>query len=157
MGEIIRILFTPAPLRPSPWLLWSWVVLLAITPTLPWTDFVGHSHWDNVRWIPFEDFSLAPLALVDIAGNFTWFAVFGYLLHYRREDRSHASLKPAICIALGLSLLLEGFQVYCHNRIPSMTDVMCNGLGAAFGAFVASTHHPIPTPQGHTPVLADIE
>ncbi len=155
MGEIIRILFTPAPLKPRPWLLWAWVAFLIIAPTFPWTDFVGHSHWDNVRWIPFQDFSLAPSMLIDVAGNFSWFAIFGYLFHYRREDRASASIKPAIVLALALSLLLEGFQVFCHNRIPSMTDVFCNILGASLGAFIASTHHPIPTPQGHTLVLAD--
>jgi glycopeptide antibiotics resistance protein len=155
MGEIIRILFTPAPLKPRLWLLWAWVALLVITPTLPWTDFVGHSHWDNVQWIPFQDFRMAPTTLIDIVGNIGWFAIFGYLFHYRRDDRSVASLKPAILVALSLSLLLEGFQVFCHNRIPSMTDVTCNVLGAALGAFVASTHQPIPSPQGHTLVLAD--
>ena len=152
---IIRILFTPAPLRPRPWLLWAWVTLLIIVPTFPWSDFVGHSHWDKVRWIPFADFTFAPMMIVDVLGNFGWFAVFGYLFHYRKEDRSYASLKPAIATAFLLSLLLEGFQVFCHNRIPSMTDVTCNVLGAAFGSYLASTHQPTPTPQGHTLVLED--
>jgi len=155
MGETIRILFTPAPLRPQGWLLWAWVALLAVIPTWPWTDFVGHAHWDNVNWIPFWDFRFTPGMLVDIAGNFLWFAVFGYLFHYRRDDRSFASIKPAIWVAVSLSVFLEGFQVFCHHRIPSMTDVVCNVLGAGLGSFIASTHQPIPTPQGHTLVLAD--
>jgi glycopeptide antibiotics resistance protein len=155
MGEIIRILFTPAPLRPRPVLLWMWVFFLVITPTFPWSDFVGHSHWDKINWIPFRDFTFAPALLFDILGNFGWFAVFGYLFHYRHEDRAFASLKPAIMVAFGLSLLLEGFQVFCHNRFPSMTDVTCNVLGAALGSLIASRHQPIPTQQGHTLVLAD--
>lgn len=156
MGSgVIRILLTPAPLKPNPWLLWAWVTLLVIAPTFPWSDFVGHSHWDKVQWVPFADFTFTPKMFIDIVGNFGWFAVFGYLLHYRREDRSVASLKPTIFVALLLSLLLEGFQVFCHNRFPSMTDVTCNVLGAALGAFIVSTQQPIPTPQGHTLVLVD--
>jgi glycopeptide antibiotics resistance protein len=154
-AEVIRILFTPAPLRPKPWLLWGWVGLLILIPTFPWSDFVGHAHWDQVRWIPFEDFSLAPMTIVDVLGNFGWFAIFGYLLHYRKDDRSLASIQPAVVYSLLLTLLIEGFQVFCHNRIPSMTDVVCNVLGAAVGSGIARTHQPIPTRRGHTLVPVD--
>jgi len=154
-GKVIRILFTPAPLKPKSWLLWVWVSMLILIPTTPWSDFVGHSHWDKVQWIPFGEFSFTPKMIVDVVGNFGWFLILGYLLHYRREDRSNASIRPAVMFGLALSIVLECFQVYCHNRFPSMTDVTCNVLGTIVGAALAREHEPIPTRRGHTLVLVD--
>jgi glycopeptide antibiotics resistance protein len=154
-AKVIRIFFTPAPLKPKSLLLWWWVALLVTIPTFPLSDFVGHSHWDKVRWIPFQDFSFSAAILVDLVGNLGWFLVFGYLLQYRKEDRSIASIHSVVVTAAIVSLLLEGFQVYCHNRIPSMTDVVCNIVGATIGASVARTHRPTPILRGHNLVLED--
>ena len=77
--------------------------------------------------------------LTDVIGNALWFMLFGYLLHGRMNEMS-ASL-PAIptitVIAGGLSLSIEFFQVFCHNRIPAMTDVICNVIGAGLGGYAA--------------------
>lgn len=42
-----------------------------------------------------------------------------------------------IAITGGVSLSAELFQVFCHNRISSMTDVICNVLGAGLGGYAA--------------------
>lgn len=154
-AKVVHIYFTPAPLRPKAILLWGWVALLVTIPIFPLSNFVGHSHWDQVRWIPFQDFTLSMPFIVDLAGNLGWFLVFGYLLQYWKEDRSIVPIQRVVVTAAVISLLVEGFQVYCHNRIPSMTDVFCNIVGATIGASVARTHHPTPILRGHSLVLED--
>lgn len=152
---MIRIEVSPVPLRPKAWLVWFWFALLLATPTIPWSDFVGHPHWDNIRWSPFLDFSLTPRMLLDVVGNFAWFFCIGYLFMYRRDDRSTAPLKPVILAAAIASFTLEGYQVFCHNRIPSATDVVCNVVGATIGAWLAKRHQPTPIQPVRTLVLVD--
>jgi len=119
--------------------IWFLLVVLAIAPLFPLSNFVGHPHWDHVRWIPFQDFSLSRNMLKDVLGNTLWFMMFGYLLHYQLnwDSRSRWTIAMITVIASGISLSTELFQIFCHNRISSMTDVACNVLGAGLGGFVA--------------------
>ena len=118
-------------------MLWFWLALLFFIPLFPITNFVGHPHWEAIRWIPFEDISLTLDMLLDIIGNIGWFMIFGYLLHYWLAKGASAfrSIATVVLIAAGVSLLLELFQVFCHNRIPSMTDVVCDTVGGCLGAY----------------------
>lgn len=119
--------------------LWFLLAVLSITPLLPLSNFVGHPHWDHIRWIPFQNFSLSWNVLTDVIGNIFWFMMFGYLLYYQLNEGS-VSLWTIITITLvagGVSLSIEFFQVFCHNRIASMTDVICNVLGAGLGSYLA--------------------
>lgn len=77
--------------------------------------------------------------LKDIVGNTLWFMMLGYLLHYRLNKDSHAlrTIARITAIAGGISLSIEFFQVFCHNRIASITDVICNVLGAGLGGYLA--------------------
>ena len=122
--------------------IWILLVILAIAPLFPLSNFVGHPHWGQIRWIPFHDFSLSWSKLVDVVGNTLWFVVFGYLLYYQlnRNARSRLSLAMTIAIAGGVSLSAELFQVFCHHRISSITDVICNVLGAGLGGYAAEKH-----------------
>jgi glycopeptide antibiotics resistance protein len=112
-------------------LLLLWTTVIAGVTTLPWSDFTGHPHWDSVRWMPFFE---RPLKAADIVLNVILFVPFGYL---RMRTGSSASLaRRAVStgvLAIALSFSAEYFQVYCHNRIPSATDVCTNVLGACFG------------------------
>jgi glycopeptide antibiotics resistance protein len=120
-------------------MIWVLLLVLAVAPLFPLSNFVGHSHWDQVRWIPFQDFALSRKMLKDIIGNVLWFMVFGYLLHYQlnRVRRSRCTIATVTVIAGGISLSIEIFQVFCHIRISSMTDVVCNVLGAGLGGSLA--------------------
>lgn len=115
--------------------IWFLLVVLAIAPLFPVSNFVGHPHWSHVRWIPFQDFWLSRNMLKDVIGNTLWFMVFGYLLHDQLTQDSRSSWGIALVTAITgcLSLSTELFQVFCHNRISSMTDVTCNVLGASLG------------------------
>lgn len=142
-SESFRIVTIPPALRPRAGLIWFWLAVLFLIPLLPLSNFVGHPHWEAIRWIPFQDFSLTPNTLMDIMGNIIWFMIFGYLLHYwMYEDSSpFRSIPTVVLIAAGVSLSLEFFQVFCHNRIPSMTDVTCNIIGACLGAYFAKQQY----------------
>ena len=46
------------------WILWgTWNIVILGFTVLPVENFVGHAHWDKVRWIPLYDH---PLVLFDI-------------------------------------------------------------------------------------------
>ena len=80
--------------------------------------------------------------LKDIIGNIGWFMIFGYLLHYWRDEDSSSlrSITTVVLIAAGVSLSIEFFQVFCHNRTPSMTDVICNTIGGYLGAYFSAQY-----------------
>lgn len=65
--------------------------------------------------------------------------MFGYLLHYQlnEDSRTFWTVATITAVAGGISLSTEFFQVFCHNRIASMTDVICNTLGAGLGGYLA--------------------
>lgn len=76
--------------------------------------------------------------LKDIVGNTLWFMMLGYLLHDRLNKDSGSLWTIAIItfVAGSISLSIEFFQVFCHNRIPSITDVICNIFGAGLGGYL---------------------
>ncbi|MBK9308773.1 MAG: VanZ family protein [Nitrospira sp.] len=120
-------------------LIWFGIFVLALAPMFPVSNFVGHAHWEHVRWIPFQGFSWSKNMLKDIITNTLWFMPFGYLLHNQLNwnSRSRWTIAAIITIAGGVSLSNELFQVFCHSRYPSMTDVACNVAGAGLGSYCA--------------------
>jgi glycopeptide antibiotics resistance protein len=52
-------------------------------------------------------------------------------------------------IGIALSLSIELYQVYCHNRFPSIFDVITNLAGAVLGVLFAlfSRKSALPAPQ----------
>jgi len=118
------------------WFLWL-VVIFGLT-VLPLSNFVGHSHWDLVTWIPYSEHHLA---IEDIVGNIALFLPFGFFLSRSlpTSSRNRVSLL-AVVMAAVLSTAVEFFQVYCHNRNPSTTDICNNALGAGLGVWLATSH-----------------
>ena len=141
-ADPFHIISFPAGLKPRSGLLWFWLTVLFLTPMLLQSNFVGHPHWDSIRWVPFQDFSFSLAMIIDVLGNTAWFMPFGYLLHYwtKANASPFQSIATVAVVACGVSLLIEFFQVFCHNRIPSMTDVVCNVLGAGIGGYFAECH-----------------
>lgn len=139
-SETLRNITLSTGMKSKSGLHWFWLAVLSTAPLLPLSNFVGHPHWEIIRWIPFQDFALSPGMLKDVIGNIVWFTMIGYLLHDRlNHDSAPRRMISAIAlIAGGLSLSIEFFQVFCHNRIPSTTDVICDGIGAGLGGYFAS-------------------
>ena len=117
-----------------------WILVVGLVTTLPWRDLQGlqgHPHWANVRWIPFYAEPLSLRVLFDIATNFLLFLPFGYLyVRTRFTERGAALLHVTLWAAL-LSAGAELAQVFSHTRIPSMTDIFTNVIGAMIGAGIA--------------------
>ncbi len=110
--------------------MWSAVIVAA---TVPWTDFVGHTHWQKVQWIPFRS---PPVRLLDVVVNIVLYLPFGYQLV--RASASRARVWHAVALAGALSLTVEWSQLYSHSRFPSLQDVVCNILGSWIGAWWAT-------------------
>ena len=118
------------------WKLWlAWIAVIIGATALPWTNYAGHAHWDEVRWIPFYG---QPLALGDVFANVVLFIPFGFFLR-----RAMAASSPkriwilTVLLATALSTAVEIFQIYSHNRVPSTTDICGNLLGTIIGVLLS--------------------
>lgn len=103
---------------------------MAAIMTLPWSNFRGHSHWDEVHWIPFVSSGINPR---DIVLNVLAFLPYGLLLASDRFRGRSVSLFGVVGVAALFSATGEFYQVFCHNRFPSTTDIVSNTLGAYCG------------------------
>ncbi len=120
-----------------------WVVFTLMVGILPLSNFVGHSHWEYIKWVPIptvEDLR-SPQYLLDISsdivGNTLLFLPLGYVL--RRLLTSSSPIRQLLIaagIGITLSLSIELYQVYCHNRFPSIFDVITNVTGTVIGVRV---------------------
>jgi VanZ family protein len=108
--------------------------LVALAADWPWGDFQGHSHWHNVRWIPFVS---PPVTLLDMFQNVLLFAPFGFFAALGHRRPARRVVGRVALMATGIALLGEGSQIYSHGRIPSATDLACNVLGAVLAAGLA--------------------
>ena len=109
--------------------IWTAVILAA---TIPW-DFVGHTHWQKVQWVPFVT---PPVKLIDIVVNILLYVPLGYGVI--RAFASKARPWQVAALAGALSVTVEWTQLYSHSRFPSVQDVVCNMSGAWIGAWWAS-------------------
>ncbi|WP_173044170.1 VanZ family protein [Nitrospira sp. KM1] len=122
----------------------AWTVVIIGLGILPLRNFVGHSHWEFIKWMPTIDDLQSPKYLVeiviDVAGNTLLFTPFGYLINCVSGSRARApgrQLLLAGCAGILLSCSIEYYQVYCHNRFPSLFDVVTNTSGSLLGARIA--------------------
>ncbi len=124
--------------RRAPRLLFALLVLgmvaLILRLRLAPFDFV----WDGR--IPWERATLAPLTMRDVPLNILLFAPLGFGLAGLLGGRGGAARRPwavaAGTVALGVlfAAALEGAQFFLPERVPSLADVIANGLGALLGA-----------------------
>ena len=123
-------------------LLWifGWLasaLAVAAAETLPWSNFQGHSHWAKVCWVPFQDRWL-PGFWTDVLENVLLSLPFGFTGIHARARNTVGTAAQIVALAAGLVATGELFQVYCHNRFPSMTDVTTNTAGALIGVLIGS-------------------
>ena len=137
-----------------------WTLLILLAGTFPFTNFVGHSHWDYIKWLPTADDFRSPKLVFDIVANIALFLPWGYLFIHSLSIRSQ-SWRFTLLVTIGcmFSMGIELFQVFCHNRHTSIADVMSNTLGTLIGGCVSMNwtlfrwvSKLTPTPSGHTRV-----
>jgi glycopeptide antibiotics resistance protein len=115
-----------------------WIVLILLAGILPLNNFVGHAHWEYIKWVPTAEDIRSPKYLLDIffdmIGNTALFFPLGYFLS-RLLTSSSPSQRWLLAAGIGgtLSLGIEFYQVYCHNRFPSIFDVITNVTGTLMG------------------------
>lgn len=135
------------------------VALIVAATTMPWSAYyVGHSHWAQVEWVPFsrmirpDDFLLNVLLFLPFGFCFYLCTVAG---NGRVASRAGAASDPparsqrrrilgAVAAAMLLSSSVELFQVYCHGRLPTTTDILSNTIGAFLAARWAAARIPSP-------------
>ena len=117
----------------------AWIGVILAAGMLPLKNFVGHSHWDFIQWtIPARQWTSTKLYF-DIGANVALFTPLGLLLARRLNPASRNGQWAILGTGLLLSLCIEGFQVYCHNRHPSIYDLLCNVTGTRLGIRTTST------------------
>jgi glycopeptide antibiotics resistance protein len=111
-----------------------WTLMILAVTTMPWSNFKGHAHWKSIYWIPFSDFRFSLAVVVDLVGNLLLFIPFGFCFAPVTPPPNRRGVTTVALSALTLSLAVELFQSFGHNRIASMTDVCTNVAGAIIGA-----------------------
>jgi glycopeptide antibiotics resistance protein len=130
-----------------------WIVLILMVGVLPLSNFVGHAHWEYIKWVPTVEDLRSPKYLLDIfsdiVGNTMLFFPLGYFLR-RLLTSSSPSRRLLLAAGIGgtLSLSIELYQVYCHSRFPSIFDVITNVTGTFIGVhFPLSKKDALPASQ----------
>lgn len=109
-------------------------LLAGFVADYPWGDWVGHTHWANVGWVPYYSWPVRPF---DILQNLLLFAPAGVssALAFRRRPALAAAL-----LTLPVAFAGEATQLYSHARFPSATDLVNNVVGAALAAYVSARY-----------------
>jgi glycopeptide antibiotics resistance protein len=118
-------------------LLFLWLASVLLIIGLPWSKFDGTPHWDNIQWLPFAHLSFNPTVLIEIGANFLIFIPLGYLVVRSFSPDTRHPLLLASLMGFLFSASIEFYQLFCHDRIPSTTDLLTNGGGTVFGARLA--------------------
>jgi glycopeptide antibiotics resistance protein len=127
----------PASARIMQTLAIAWGMGIVMIGILPLSNFVGHSHWEYVKWFPTYDNLFSWRYIFDMAANTILFIPFGYSLARSIGNPPARGIRIAVGSAALLSSSIEFYQVYCHNRHPSPLDILTNTLGSLIGATVA--------------------
>ena len=132
------------PVRSKWSVLWAaWTVFILMLGVLPLSNFVGHSHWEYIKWVPTAEQLRSPFIVleltVDAIANILLFVPFGFSYAGRTQEK-YLSPFALITLALLLSCGIELYQVYCHNRSTSLLDILDNVLGAYLG-FLAGARY----------------
>jgi hypothetical protein len=91
--------------------------------------FVGHPHWSRIVWRPFSE---RGVPAGDYVQNLVVFFPSCFLFG-RGGRKSSAALFGAGVLAMLIAAACEFYQVFCHERFPSATDLCLNTVGAIAG------------------------
>lgn len=117
-------------------LLWMFYIGLILASGLYHTDFVAHSHWEFVKWIPPAEELRTFGFWLDLAVNILLYIPFALLYLQGRATVTRRLVVQVMLLGLLLSCSVELYQLYSHNRRAALSDVVCNLAGTWGGVFV---------------------
>ncbi len=117
-------------------LLWVLYVCLILASGLYHTDFVAHSHWEFVKWVPPAEELRTFGFWLDLAVNILLYVPFALLYLQRSATVTRTSVVKVLLLGLLLSCGVELYQLYSHNRRAALSDVICNVTGTWGGVLV---------------------
>ena len=114
-----------------------WVSSVLVVISLPWSKFDGTPHWENVQLIPFAYFNLHPAVLIETLLNILAFVPVGYLAVRSVPRSSQGGVILALAVGVSSSVGIELYQLFCQQRVASISDVLMNVGGTAIGSWLA--------------------
>lgn len=78
---------------------------------------------------------------LDALANIALYIPFGFSYVQSRLHMRKGGVVTVALLAALLSVSCEFYQVFCHSRFPSMTDVTSNTVGGVIGALIAGKLH----------------
>jgi len=114
-----------------------WLISVLLVISFPWSKFDGTSHWENVLWVPFSGFVFTAPTIVETALNVLAFIPVGYLAIRSFSLSTQRPLLLALLLGFCSSVGIEFYQLFCHDRVASATDVFLNLAGTVIGAWLA--------------------
>ena len=119
-------------------LLFLWLLCVLLVISLPWSKFDGSAHWSNVQWLPFTHLSFHPAVITEATLNLIAFIPVGYL-GIRSFLPGSRPLFYAALLGFAASFGIEAYQLFCHDRVPSTSDIIMNVGGTSIGIWLAFT------------------
>lgn len=138
LGDNPAVDHTIPPLSRTTFALAIWTGVILAAGLLPLRNFVGHPHWDNIQWVISTRNWTELRFYFDVLANLVLFVPLGVLAARQFETSGARSRLYVMGLGLLLSVGIETFQIFCHNRHPSLYDVLCNVGGTAFGLLAAA-------------------
>jgi glycopeptide antibiotics resistance protein len=117
---------------------WLVYVCLMVASGVYQTDFVMHSHWEYVKWIPPVEEILTIGFWFDLAINVLLYIPFAFFFLQWRKTVSRRTEMLVLLLGLLLSCGIELYQVYSHNRRAAPSDIVCNVVGTWVGVQISS-------------------
>ncbi len=120
----------------------AWPLALIYAGLIVYASLYPFLNWRDQGVVPWF-FLTAPLprywTVFDVVANLLGYMPLGFflVLSALRTGRVRYALRMAVLAASALSLLMESFQVYLPNRVPSNLDLMLNMAGGVLGALCA--------------------
>lgn len=114
-----------------------WLISVLLVISLPWSRYDGIPHWKNLQLVPFENFNFHPSVLIEAALNVVAFIPVGYLAIRSLSSSDQRRVLLAMALGGGSSVGIEFYQLFCQDRVPSVTDVFMNVAGTGIGVWLA--------------------
>ena len=117
-------------------LLWTLYACLIVWSGVYHTNFVGHGHWEFLKWVPPIEEVQTVGFWADIGINVLLYVPFALLYLQRSVSVTRSTVLQVMLLGLCLSCSIELYQLYSHNRRAALSDIVCNVAGTWTGVLI---------------------